>query len=666
MTRTLTILLLLTLNLAFTQNFKFGKVTEEELLETHHPIDSSAEAAFLYKYRKSYFKYNQEKGFLIVTDVHERIKIYNSRGFKYATRSINLYRKANSIEKLFGLKAYTYNIENGKVVDAKLKNDGVFEEEASDFLNRTKLTMPNINEGSIIELKYSIESPFISNIDEFRFQETIPINRVDYSFHVPEYFNYKTNVQGYLDISSTKEYGEESIIVESKSTPKQGGVIEKYKSNYTYKVIIDNYLLDDLPAVKDEPYVDNISNYFSAIKYELAFTQFPNSVVDNYAVSWDDVIRTIYENDNFGDELHKSGYFEDEIDNLLLDAKNEDERISKIFNYVKSNVKWNGIYGKYTNQGVEKAFQNKTGNVSEINLMLCSMLRYAGVKANPVLISTRSNGKPLFPTLNGYNYVISCIENNENVILLDATSEFSLPNILPVRALNWEGRIIRERGSSAAINLYSNEKTIKSTNLSVELNENGIINGTCRVIRTGQGALLHRESFNNITKESYSTKLENDFQGLNIVELDIKNTNEISKPIIETYKFNIDSEAELIGDYIYLSPMMFLKLQENPFKLEDRKYPINFSYPSNTKYIINIKTPKGYIVESRPEPKSISLPDDLGYFKFNIVANDFEIQVVAEIDLNAAIVPAIYYQSIKEFYKLIIEKETEKVVLKKG
>ncbi|WP_435260748.1 hypothetical protein [Tenacibaculum sp. nBUS_03] len=37
------------------QEVKFGKVSKEELVEKTHPIDSTAEAAYLYKKRRTLF-----------------------------------------------------------------------------------------------------------------------------------------------------------------------------------------------------------------------------------------------------------------------------------------------------------------------------------------------------------------------------------------------------------------------------------------------------------------------------------------------------------------------------------------------------------------------------------------------------------------------------------
>ena len=81
----------------------------------------------------------------------------------------------------------------------------------------------------------------------------------------------------------------------------------------------------------------------------------------------------------------------------------------------------------------------------------------------------------------------------------------------------------------------------------------------------------------------------------------------LSKPIVESYKFLKESQADVIGNKLYFSPLFFLKTSENPFKLEKREFPVDFGYPSSTKYMININLPEGYKVESAPSPISISL-----------------------------------------------------------
>jgi transglutaminase-like putative cysteine protease len=530
--------------------------------------------------------------------------------------------------------------------------------------------MPNIKAGTIIEYKYKITSPFFSNVDEFIFQNDIPINKLEARFEVPEYFNYRVNTKGYLAVNPVIESKRDRITFNDKSRSFVGGFSRTKttfsSNNIDFSKNISTYSLSDIPALKEEPYVNNINNYRSSVKYELSFTKFPNSTINYYSTTWEDVIKIIYKDPSFGGELDKSSYYQDDINALIETISDPLNKTALIFNFVKSKVNWNGYYGKYTNDGVKNAYKTQSGNVAEINLMLTSMLRHAGLNANPVLVSTRSHGIPLFPTREGYNYVICGVEMNDNVILLDATSKYSAPNVLPFRTLNWQGRIIREQGSSTLINLYPDKKSQNTVSLSVNLNDSGDIEGKIRSIKTNHQALIYRESYIGTDKDQFLENLENKYGGMEINDFEVKNDSDLSKPIAETYEFSLENQADVIGGKIYISPLFFLCTTENPFKLENREFPVDFGYPTESNYRIRIKLPEGYKVEIKPEPIAFVLPNNLGAFKYNILTNEKTIQLLISTEINQSIIPPSYYKALKEYFNKLIEKEKEKIVLTKS
>jgi len=67
-----------------------------------------------------------------------------------------------------------------------------------------------------------------------------------------------------------------------------------------------------------------------------------------------------------------------------------------IFKHVQGRMNWDNKYGVYTDKGVKKAYESRTGNIAEINFILINMLNGAGIQANPVLVSTLDNGVPVF------------------------------------------------------------------------------------------------------------------------------------------------------------------------------------------------------------------------------------------------------------------------------
>src|SRR5690606_33980661 len=173
----------------------------------------------------------------------------------------------------------------------------------SKYYNETKFTLPNIKEGSVIEYKYTIASPFYWNVDDFVFQHAIPVKKLEAKFETPEYFNFKLNTRGYLMVTPKVDARRDKITVTSSSYGGFGGAKTTSTSTLEFINTITSYSLSDLPALKDEPFVNNMGNYRSAIQYELSFTQFPQSPIKYYSTTWEDVVKSIYDSSNFGDEL---------------------------------------------------------------------------------------------------------------------------------------------------------------------------------------------------------------------------------------------------------------------------------------------------------------------------------------------------------------------------
>ena len=635
------------------QNYKFGKVSKEELQEDFYPLDSKADAAYLYKQRRSYFSYvSSRRDFELITEVHQRIKIYTKEGFDYATRYINLYQpELGDDERVGGIKGYTFYLENNKVIKEKLGKDGIFKNSLDDDNGQVKITMPKIKEGCVLEIKYTIYSPYPQYISDVVFQSGIPIKELKSQIEVPEYYIYKTIPKGYFSVPLIK-------------TSKPGSIGE-----LRFRMDVYKYEGSNMPALKDdEPYVGSIRSYRGGVKYELTQTDFLSLAgsLTNFSTSWQSVSKSIYRSSAFGEELNKKSFYKNDLETLLANATSDYEKIAIVFQFVKTKVKWNGIYGKYTDNGVRKAYLENVGNVADINLLLTSMLRFAGLDANPVLVSTRDNGIPYSPTRKGFNYVISAVTFADGTyVLLDGTEVYSIPNILPKRALNWKGRLIRKDGTSSWVNLTSPNHAIEDNSIMVKITEDLTIEGLIRTKFSNLNALEYRNKNNHLKEEGLITKLEEKYN-IEIEDYKVLNNNDLGKQIIRTLKFSSEDLIEQINNKIYIEPLLFLTMRRNPFKLEERKFPVDFGSKWKDSYKIFIEIPKGFKVEKLPGSLAIGLPDKLGVFKYKVVQMGNKIQVNCTFLLNKGIIVPFYYADLKGFYGEVIKKETEKIILVKG
>lgn len=666
--KTKLLIFLLFTTFIYSQEYELGKVTIAQLEEKYHPKDTSAVAAILFEKGKTSFNYEEMNGFSTTTEVLVKIKIYKKEGFEWANRKIRHYIDGKKETVSFS-KGVTYNLVNGEIEKTKLKSSGEFTEKINNFWSETKIVMPNVKEGSIIEYAYIIKSPFISNFPEWSFQKNIPVNHSEYTTLIPEYFVYNTFTKGFSNIKVTRNsdnrkmpYSYSYVDASRAGTAKS----ERVTTELQFVENSTNYIAEDVPALKEESFVNNIDNYSSSILHELSMTKYPNSPTKSYSSDWESVVKTIYDNEDFGGQLNKANFYEEDLNALLKDITTTEDKIITIFSYIKNRLNWNGYVGYYSDKGVKKAYQEKTGNTADINLLLVSMLNYAKLNASPILLSTRSNGIPIFPGRNGFNYVIAGVElSNGSVVLLDATNKNAVPNIIPENALNWFGRIVRKNGTSEMVDLYPKKGSLEAVSILAELKADGSISGKQRKQLTDYNAYRYRSRHANRNHDDYVQQLEKEHNFSAVENYEVANINDLSKPVIETYSFSGNSMTDIIDSKIYLPPMLFHQMDVNPFKSEQRSYPIDFSFPFKDSYNFSIKIPEGYVVESKPEALNLNMNQNMVSFRYSVSENLGTIQISCIVEVNSPIIESDYYPHLKELFNQIVLKQNEKIVLVK-
>lgn len=659
--------------LVHAQKFEFGKVSEKEIQEKQHPTDPEATAAVLFK--KSTITFEFDYQWKYVQEVEVRLKIYKKEGFDKATIEIPLYRpKAGENEIFSGFRAFTYNLDGNKIVKDKLNSENQFQDDMGDDRILEKFTFPNIKEGSVIEYKYKVTSPYISSTPTFYFQEDIPVNFAEYSLVSPEFLGYKFYTKGFVPLERKDAQDKSLLIIRQSPTVRDRKAalvsIKTEEILYETKVAITTFTAKNVPKFADEVYINNIQNYVTSIKSELEWIKSLNREEEiekekKYSQTWDDVVKTIFEDDRFGKELKEKNYFEAEIAPIIAKTTTNQEKAIAIFEFLKNKISWNGSYGKFTKEGVKNAYKNRTGNAAEINLILTAMFKHARLNANPILMGTKDFGIPLFPTIDGFNYVISGVRIDGQLFLFDATSKYSTPNVLPERALNWFGQQISEYQKTEEIDLMPSKPSRSITNLEVNIVEGGIIKGKLRNTMTDHLALEFREEDASISDAEYVEKIQNKYINFKVKDFSFQNKKDLYKPLIESYDFEKTNAFDQIGDKIFIQPTFFLIPSSNPFTNETRNYPIDFKFPRQQTYLININIPEGYKVESMPESEIFQFAEGQGEFNYIITNTPNNIQLRINSNINAAMVAAESYDSLKSFYEAKVNKLTEKITLTK-
>jgi hypothetical protein len=426
------IFLLLVLSCAFhstAQDFQLGKVTLEELQERQHPKDTAAVAAVLFKKARTFFTYTEKAGFIANHEVKCRIKIYKKEGLKWATFVVPYYigYEALSPDAVKFSEAVTYNLDQDKIIKTKLNNDGNFVEKIDKYWSKASITLPNVKVGSVIEFRYIHKSENIFKFPNMIIQYNIPVNNFDYTTEIPEMYIYKSILNGYVDVNSTNEITKGSCSFENEF---------RNMSYLSFTQINTKYEVQNVPALYEENFVNNIENYTSKIQQELERVRYIDKPDKDYSITWEGVSKTIFKEKEFGAELLKGKYFASYVSNCVEGKTTQTEKMEAVFKHVQEKMNWNKTFGVYVDKGVEKAYETSTGNVAEINFILINMLNLLGLQANPVLVSTIEHGVPVFPGRSGFNYVIVSVVADGKNYLLDAANKFTIPNVYPLPLVN--------------------------------------------------------------------------------------------------------------------------------------------------------------------------------------------------------------------------------------
>ena len=643
-----------------------------------YPKDTSAEAVVLGDIGRAYFDYSSENGFQVIYERLRRVKILKKSGYDWATVKVPLYNSKNKTNKedLLELRGFTYNLENGQITKEKLEKESIFLENKDENNSVKRFTFSKVKEGSIIEYSYKIKSDFYYNFRDWVFQSSIPVIWSEFSTTIPEYFTYRQLMQGYEPIFINKENNSSvDFTIKTASSASSGDIGTGKNGSYTPSTIEkisaitkeNRWVMKDLPAIREEPFMTTIDDYFSKMEFELSSTFFPGGGYKSYANSWESLNNNLIENEYFGQQLNRSGFLKDLVPSIKASSKDTLVQIGMACNLIKQAMTWNERETFYVASTLKKAYEAKTGNVADINLMLVVLLRELGYDANPVILSTRDNGRVLdnHVLLSKFNYVIAHVDIGGKDLLLDATALQTSAGVLPVRCLNGQGRLISKSGTRW-IDLRSSYKFTETVISSLTLNLDGNAKGDLTISHLGYNNVNERKKYYKDGKDKYIEAYKKDNANWKVEKTDIQNVENTSDPFITKHDLTINDFSNVAGDKIYFNPIMYNAQKENPFKKQDRKFPVDFGALIEEIFVATYTIPEGYVVEEIPKGARVSLPDDGGRFTYLIgVGEEGKISVSSKVLLKKTTYFAEEYAALRAFYDQIVQKHAEQIVLKK-
>lgn len=634
---------------------KFGKVPQEDLDFIVYTPDTLAEAVVLGDYGYVDFQF-KEHDVVYRFRRHKRIKILKRSGFSQGDITIPYYSK-DKMEEVKSLEGLVIT-PNGQVTDISKKE--IFEEKVNENWSRKRFSCPNLKEGAVIDYRYEIISTAIFQLPEWYFQEDIPVRWSELRLEIPEWYDYVFINQGRLFDINEQGKSDANFYI-------PGGI--RSSGNVNAKVATARFVMKDVPAMKEESYITTMDDYYARMRFQLSAVQYPNRSLEKVMSDWPQTAQKLWNEEKFGVQISNKRNYDKAWESLqphLAGVTSVEEKIQTIYRFLSSNMSRENGTGLFVRKSLNDCFEKKSARRHELNLMLIALLNEAGVEANPVLVSTRSHGRPmpLYPLLDQFDHVMALVRQDDKNVFLDIVHPSQTMGYPPIESLNSMGWIVHKTNPEWVNIVPSFASDIYLLNLS--LTEDGDIDGQLTMSCEGYSAINEREQlFNSPSGDHLKKRFANRFPDSKIDSLVVENRNDLDKPLRIKGLCNLPGLAQISGDYIYIAPPMISDFNENPFKLDKRNYPVDIPYPFKEKLIVNINLPVGYAVEDLPESVRISLPGDAGQFQYQVSQNGSKLQLTFNLQISRLHFEPEDYDSLRNFFSMVEDKLKVQIVLKK-
>lgn len=639
---------------------RFAKLTPEDFQRTVYSIDSNANAVVMYDYGRSKFKGNQKNGFSIEHTHHRRVHILKKSGYSQGDVEVYLYTDGTDEERLLSVKAATYNLENGQVVESKLEKSAIFTDKLNKNQLLKKFTLPNIKEGSIIDYEYTTTSDFIFNLQPWSFQGSAPRLWSEYEVSIPQFLGYVFLSQGYQPFHANEKKDRVETFVVSDTR----GTMSTENTAITSTVTDFRWVMKDVPELKEESFTTTLKNHVSRIEFQ--FSEYrepyvPKKIMQN----WQEAAKVLMEREDFGQPITmNNAWMNDDIRPVVAQTTNSLDKAKKLYAFVRDNFICTDFSSFTIKQSLKNVLKTKKGTVSELNLLLTAMLRHENIDASPVILSTRSHGYTFetYPIMDRFNYVVCQAVIDGKTYNLDASRRRLGFGKMPYECYNGWARIINEAANG--FNFSADSLRERKVSSLILIDDKGKWSGNFSQQLGYYESYNLRNKLKDSGEESFFKELQKTFgEEAKTQSAKVDSVDNYEAPLNLQYTFNMERPEE---DILYLNPLFGEAQRENPFKSADRFYPVEMPYTIDETFVGTIHVPAGYEVEEMPKQIMVKLNEkNEGFFEYAIGRSGGIISMRTRVVLKRTFYAPDEYETLREFFNLIVKKQGEQIVFRK-
>jgi hypothetical protein len=299
-------------------------------------------------------------------------------------------------------------------------------------------------------------------------------------------------------------------------------------------------------------------------------------------------------------------------------------------------------------------------------MLLICMLRNAGLKADPVILSTRANGSinQVSAMFQQFNYMVANVTVNGETFLVDATDPLRPWNELPFECLNGVGRLINKY-EARFVELKNSESRNTSVHLDLILSPSGEVTGRYSERNTGYNALDIRKLVRNVGEDGYLDLLETAYSDAEFTNFRLENLSEPDSCIVEISDISIKNGIRQAGNKYIVNPYICFGMTGNPFISPERKFPVDFGCPHGKSYSITLRIPEQYELLEKPENTSFTLGNDDILYTITCSEKDRKLVIKSTLRIKKTSYTTKEYAALRDLYAKMIQSQARVAVLKK-
>jgi hypothetical protein len=637
----------------------------EHLHNKNYPIDSTANAIVLFESAHISLRSSPGKGWFVTKRIRKVIKVLTRDGIRYSDVIVPFINTENAGVKV--VSAETYNLEGGqfKRQEMDAKNVATTGGEGALF---AKFSLPGVREGSVIDYTYTVSEGFSYTFGEWEFEEEIPKLHSEVALEFHESFQVAINTQTKQKFTP---FAGDEMATATADMPEYYTTVVKPMGGAAYKT--GRWVRRNVKAAIEEPYNYNIKNYTEKIMFQASGAFESTVTATHYSWrgydidSWDKVNKMMYDrifNFNPGDD--NITIVNTLVNKLTANIKDSLQVAQVLYRYVRDSFAITG--GNFFSIGsINNVMKTRAGDFADLNLLLLSLLKSAGLEANAVILSTRSSLRinKAFPLMDRINYLICQVKVNGNTYHLDASQRYNSFGVLSPFCYNGFAWVIAKKGYSIDLqpaSLMEKQavvvRTVKNDIDDYVLNVKAYFGNV--------GAARLRKEWSEDTSEIKKSILSQikPFENVTLKSYTVKGLKDADTTLVLDYDIKMDWEN---ADIFQLTPSLFNYYLDNPFKSSVRSYPIEMDYAVDSKFSLNLQLPSNMTIAELPQSATYKF-DEQNYYKYGASSNEplNQLTLNTRLQMHSTFFDIADYNGLKQFFDDVIVQQHKICVIKKN